>query len=241
MAIPRIIHYCWFGSKPMPSYVKKYVESWKKYLPDYEIMCWSEKNFDITTPEYVRDAYNAKKYAFVSDYARLYALKVYSGIYFDIDIQVLRHFDELLKYNGIFCFESQEKLMTAFMAASKDNPVIDEFLKYYIDQKFDINHLEPNTVPLTNLLKNRGLKINDSNQLLDGDIIVFSNEYFNAYDFSRATFKITENTYTIHHCLGSWCSAKEKLIFKSKYLLSHILSEKAYEKLKGLKKKVIGV
>jgi len=228
MAIPKIIHYCWFGKKKMPSSVYKYIESWKKYLPDYKIMCWNENNFDISLSNYVRDAYEAGKYAFVSDYVRLYALKMYGGIYLDIDVQIMKNFNELLNCQGIYCFESSEKIMTAFMAAAKEDELIEQFLEYYSGKKFDLKRLEPNTVPLTRLLVERGLVLNDTNQILDKDIHVFSNEYFNAYDFVKAEFKITPNTYAVHHCLGSWCSMKDRLLFKSKYMLSYIKSVYIY-------------
>ena len=240
MGIPKIIHYCWFGNKPMPSSVDKYIESWKKYLPDFKIMCWNEENFDVASSPYVKSAYEAGKYAFVSDYARLYALKMYGGVYLDIDVQVMKNFDKLLEYEGIYCFESSEKVMTAFMAASKDNSLINQFLEYYAERKFDLDKLEPNTVPLTSLLVERGLVLNDKNQVLNSNICVFSNEYFNAYDFTKAAFRITENTYTVHHCLGSWCSPKDRLLFKLKHILSHILGEESYDRVKNLKKKVMG-
>jgi len=240
MAIPKIIHYCWFGKKPMPSSVDKYIESWKQYLPDYKIICWNEENFDITSSSYVQSAYEAGKYAFVSDYARLYALKMYGGIYLDIDVQVMKNFSELLNCQGIYCFESSEKVMTAFMAAPKENDLINQFLEYYKDRIFNLDKLEPNTVPLTRLLVERGLVFNDKNQVLNGNICVFSNEYFNAYDFKKAAFKITANTYTVHHCLGSWCSPKDRMVFKLKHMMSHMLGEESYDRIKNFKKRVMG-
>ncbi len=241
MAIPKVIHYCWFGKKKMPANLYKYIETWKKYLSDYQIIEWNEDNFDISSCEFVKQAYAAGKYAFVSDYARLYALKQYGGIYFDVDIQVLKNLDKLLNYDGIFCFESTEKVMTAFMAVSKNHPLIQEFLKYYEQRTFDVDNLEPNTVPLTALLVERGLVVNNQTQILDkniadGTIGVFSNEYFNAYDFTNARYFVTPNTYTIHHCVGSWCSLTERMWFKGKHLLSRLLGEQGYEKIKKIKK-----
>ena len=241
MAIPKVIHYCWFGKKKMPANLYKYIETWKKYLSDYQIIEWNEDNFDISTCEFVKQAYAAGKYAFVSDYVRLYALKKYGGIYFDVDIQVLKNLDKLLNYDGIFCFESTEKVMTAFMAVSENHPLIQEFLQYYEQKTFDVGSLEPNTVPLTALLVKRGLMINNQTQILnkstvDGTIGVFSNEYFNAYDFTSARYFVTPNTYTIHHCVGSWCPLTERIWFKCKHLLSRLLGEQSYEKIKKIKK-----
>lgn len=85
--IPKIIHYCWFGGNPLPEDAKKYIESWRKYCPGYEIKEWNESNFDINCCDYVREAYEAKKWAFVSDYARFYILYQYGGLYFDTDVE----------------------------------------------------------------------------------------------------------------------------------------------------------
>lgn len=241
MSIPKIIHYCWFGKKPLPANCKKMIASWRKYLPDYEIMLWNEKAFDVTELAYVKDAYDAGKYAFVSDYVRLYALKKYGGIYFDTDIEVIRGFDDLLReYGAVFGFESGEKVMTGFMAAQADHPIINEFLCHYADKAFDATKLEPNTVILTDILKRRGIEINNRIQVIDGDAAVFPLDYFQAYDFSKALLCITDHTCTIHRCFGSWCSPKERMIFAIKRALGKYLSEEGYSRLKRIKKKIMG-
>ena len=103
--IPKIIHYCWFGGGPKPKSVEKYIRSWKKYCSDYEIIEWNEDNFDISSsPLYVKQAYAAKKWAFVSDYARLKVVFEYGGIYFDTDVQVIKNIDTLLQYDAFFFF-----------------------------------------------------------------------------------------------------------------------------------------
>lgn len=241
MAIPQIIHYCWFGGKPLPENCRKMIESWETRLPDYKIMRWDETTFDITQSEYVKAAYHAGKYAFVSDYARLYALQKYGGIYLDTDIEVIRDFHELLRgYRAVFGFESGEKVMTAFMAAEAEHPIICEFLDYYANKKFDAAALEPNTVVLTEILRGRGLAINNRMQQIHGDTAVFPLDYFQAYDFSRAALCITENTVTVHRCFGSWCSPKERMVFAMKRTLGSILSEAGYSKLKRIKKALTG-
>lgn len=241
MPIPKIIHYCWFGSKPLPGSCRKLLATWEKHLPDYRIMLWNEESFDLTQSEYVLDAYRAGKYAFVSDYVRLFALKKYGGIYFDTDIEVLRNFDDLLSGHGaVFGFESDEKVMTAFMAAEPDHPVISEFFASYTDRAFDSARLEPNTVILTDILRRRGLALRNSMQALGADTVVFPLDYFQAYDFSRATLCLADHTCTIHRCFGSWCSLRERLVFAGKRALGTMLSEKGYNRLKRLKKKIMG-
>ena len=239
MSIPKLIHYCWFGNKPLPKSCEKILASWKKHLPDYEIMLWNEKTFDITECQFVEDAYRAGKYAFVSDYARLSALKAYGGLYFDTDLEVVRNFDSLLEgADAVFGFESEEKVMTAFMAVTPDHPIIGEFLESYTDRTFDASNLEPNTVTLTQLLGCRGLVLNNEMQTLGESTVVYPLDYFQAYDFSRASLRLTDHTATIHRCFGSWCSLPERAVFAAKRLLGGLLSEEAYDRLKRLKKRI---
>lgn len=241
MSIPKIIHYCWFGEKAMPAKCKRVIETWKKHLPDYEIRLWDESTFDVSKSEYTKAAYDAGKYAFVSDYARLYALKEYGGIYLDADVEVVRSFDDLLpEYDAVFGFEAEGRVMSAFIAAKAHHPIIHEFLEAYEHETFDPAKLVPNTVILTDILKNRGLIINNTSQVLAENTAVFSLDYFQTYDFSKAKLCITENTYTIHKCFGSWCSLKDRVIFKSKYILGKLLPEKGYYILKQIKKKIMG-
>lgn len=237
MSIPKIIHYCWFGGKPLPEELKKYIQSWKHYLPDYQIIEWNETNYDVTSNEFVKNAYELKKYAFVSDYVRLNALYEYGGVYLDTDVQVIRPFDEeILKKEAVFCFESEEAVMTAFMAVSPKNFIIEEFLKWYEGKRFTLEQMIPNTVALTDILEKHGLKINGKIQML-GAVKVYSNEYFNGFDFKNSTSLVTENTYTVHHCAGSWCSAKERCFFKMKKGVRKIFGEKVFLRLKKIKKR----
>lgn len=105
MSIPKIIHYCWFGGGPISPESRKCIESWKKYCPDYKIIEWNEQNFEISQNRYAQQAYEAKKYAFVSDYVRLAVLYRYGGIYLDTDVELVRPLDELLEHKGFIGME----------------------------------------------------------------------------------------------------------------------------------------
>ena len=162
MSIPKIIHYCWFGGNEKPSKIKKCIESWKKFMPEFDIIEWNESNFDINALQYTKQAYEMKKYAFVSDVARLKALSMYGGIYFDTDVEVFKNFTQLLDERCILGFEEEEYIATSMMAAEPNNTLINRFLKIYDNIPFldeEGNIIEgTNVSKLTDLLVEKGLK-----------------------------------------------------------------------------------
>ena len=132
MSIPKIIHYCWFGGGPISAESQKCMESWKKYCPDYKIIEWNDQNFDISTNRYAQQAYAAKKYAFVSDYARLAVLYEYGGIYLDTDVELVRPLDELLELPGFMGFQTNNEVATGLgFGARKGNSVVQALLRDY--------------------------------------------------------------------------------------------------------------
>ena len=143
--IPKIIHYCWFGDKEMPAQLKKYIKSWKKYCSDYEIKLWNEENFDINSNQYVKEAYENKKYAFVTDYVRLFALYNYGGIYMDTDVEILKPLDGFVQNKAFFGFESKDYIQTALIGSEPSHPIIKEFLDYYWYSHFINNSDECDT------------------------------------------------------------------------------------------------
>ena len=141
----KIIHYVWFGKGKKSELINHCIESWKKYLPDYQIKEWNEDNFDINFNAFTRGAYDAKKFAFVSDVTRLYALYTEGGIYLDTDVEVFKSLDEFLKEPAFTGFECDFYPVCATMGAEKGNPLIKELLDYYTDKQFDITNLTTNT------------------------------------------------------------------------------------------------
>jgi mannosyltransferase OCH1-like enzyme len=139
--IPKKIHYIWFGRGEKNDRVKHCIESWKKFLPDYEIVEWNEDNFDINFNDFTRKAYEEKKWAYVSDVARLWVLYNEGGIYMDTDVEIYKPLDEFLDNEGFTGFECVPHLSTATIGAEKGNPVIKLILEYYnsIDfKKYDV-------------------------------------------------------------------------------------------------------
>lgn len=213
MSIPKIIHYCWFGGNPLPEDAKRYMKSWEKYCPEYEIVEWNESNFDINSVPYVKEAYEEKKWAFVTDYVRLYALNLYGGIYMDTDVEVLKNLDIFLVNEGFSGFEREDAIPTGIMAAEKNNSFINELMHEYDDLHFRRDDgsldLTTNVTRITNCALKHGLKLNNKEQKF-GDFKVYPKEYFCPKDYLSGQIVLTENTYTIHHFSGSWHSKRQK-------------------------------
>lgn len=220
MAIPKIIHYCWFGGKEKPKFAQKCIQSWRKHCPDYQIKEWNESNFDFNCNEYVKQAYNAGKWAFVADVARLKALETDGGFYMDTDVELVKPLDELLSYSACFGFESKEFVMTGFFGAEKGANIIKVFLNIYEglhfikeDGSFD---LTTNVVRLTELLVAQGLQQDGTRQTV-GENEIFPSEYFSPKDFRSGILSKTENTLAIHHFDASWQSKEAKKRKKNRW------------------------
>ena len=212
--IPKIIHYCWFGGNPLPPLALKCIESWKKYCPDYEIKEWNESNFDINYSKYAEEAYKAKKWAFVSDVARLWIVYNYGGVYLDTDVELIKPIDELLHNSMYLGFESNKFINTGLgFGAEKNFYIIKKMLDVYIDIPFINIDGTVNTTPCpvynTEIMKQEGLRIDNTEQVID-NMTIYPTEYFCPKDGKTGDISITENTYAIHHFDGSWLSDEQK-------------------------------
>lgn len=221
--IPKIIHYCWFGKKPLPKTAINCIDSWKKFFPGYEIKEWNEDNFDVNMISYTAEAYAAKKYAFVSDYARFWILYHYGGIYFDTDVEVIKPMDDILtKGPYLGCEEDTkgQKIPSVNpglgMAAPPKNQLIKEMLDNYAPLHFLSENEEAEkglykTVVsyLTDLLEEKGLKPISGIQLIDG-FYIYPKEYFNPLSYINQ-LEITSKTYSIHHYAATWAPIHIKL------------------------------
>lgn len=210
--IPKIIHYCWFGEAEKSELHMKCIESWKKNLPDYEIVEWNEKNFNVNEILYVKQAYENKKYAFVSDYVRLYALYNYGGIYFDLDVEVKKNLDCFLGYQCIFSFESVNMIASAVIFASPYSPIIKDWMESYKDRKFFTGNrfdLTTNVYKITELLNEYGFSMNGETQVIN-NICVFEKTYFCPYGIGDDINSINKESYTVHWCEGSWFDKKKQ-------------------------------
>lgn len=207
--IPKIIHYCWFGGNPLPESTLKYIESWKKYCPGYEIKRWDETNFDLEFCDYVREAYKARRWAFVSDVARVWVLANHGGVYFDTDVELLKPLEPLMQYQGFTAFESKFQIGMGILACEAGSPVFREFLEMYKGEHFRMPDGSFNTDVIGRRFKNICLKygfVPDNTLQTIKDITILPKDFFYPSDPVTKEFKITDNTYTIHYYDASWVS-----------------------------------
>lgn len=216
--IPKKIHYCWFGGRALPDDVKAYMETWKKYFPDFEIKQWDESNFDVNAMLYTRQAYYARKFAFVSDVARLKALKEEGGLYLDTDILIKKTFpDEWFDLNGFGSFEHDKYVQTGVMAAEPNHPLIFDFYDSYRARHFFRGlsfDFTTNVAIYTKLAKKFGFEMNNTEQTIDG-FTLFPQEYLCANDWEKGRYD-TDETYAVHDFGGSWGKEALKSFLKFK-------------------------
>lgn len=226
--IPKIIHYCWFGKKPLPETALKCIRSWRRYFPDYEIWQWSEVTreengadgvadkvmaFDIESVIYTKEAYEARKYAFVSDYVRFMVLERYGGVYFDTDVEVIKDMSPIIERGPYMGCEMKNGVVNPGLgiAAEPHMELYKEILANYGGMRFLNNDGSMNgysMIPMvTEMMKRDGLKDGEHVQMVRG-VWVYPVEYFNPLDSLTGRLYLTENTYSIHWYDASWTAAQ---------------------------------
>ena len=241
--IPRVIHYCWFGGAPLPSSAKKCIASWKKYLPGYEIKEWNEGNFDLHCCRYVEEASNAKKWAFVSDYARFKILYDYGGLYFDTDVEVLKPLDAILARGGFMGVEGYADLDVnpgLGLAVAPGLGLYKELFEAYHTRRFinDDGSMNLKTVVqyTTECLAAHGLTDSCEIQFVAG-VYIYPKEYFCPKNYLTGELDITENTYTIHHYSSSWLSGYKRAKIKIYQIARRVLGGRAAESIRNAVKR----
>lgn len=207
MAIPKVIHYCWLSGEPYPDLVRKCMESWHRYLPDYQFVLWDQEKIKEIESTWVDSAIAAKKWAFAADYIRLYALYNYGGIYLDCDVEVLKTFDDLLERSYFMGRESHKNVIeAAVMGAELDLDWVKDALGWYESKEFDAAQLNNPSIAIPVVLK--------KSLLNKTSVSVLPSDYFSPKDNRTGRIKITSNTYTIHHFDGNWFSDYQREYFK---------------------------
>ncbi len=244
--IPLVIHYCWFGGKPLPKLSQKCLNSWKYFFPDYEIKEWNESNFDIHICPYVEEAYEMKKWAFVSDYARFWILYYYGGIYFDADVEVIKRMEDVLRKGAFMACEAGHEYsnnlgmgvnpglgMGANSGLSLYREILDSYEKIHFCNTDGTMNEQTVVDYTTAIMQKYGFQGNGRIEKVC-DIIVYPPEYFCPMNYLTGKVEITENTRTIHYYSASWTSRYNKI----KASIRHKMGEKATMYIIGLKRRV---
>jgi len=209
--IPKIIHYCWLSKDPIPENLQKYMETWKEKLQGYEFLLWNFERFDINSSLWVKQAFEAKKYATACDYIRLYAVYNYGGIYLDMDIEVIKSFDELLDNEYMIAYEDNKSknVEAGCFGAIKGTQFIKSCLEYFKDREFNEETIV-NGYSLPKIMK----EVYSKESL---DISFYSQDYFTAKSFRTGKITMTDNTHSVHHFAGSWLSDADVVFIKKRY------------------------
>ena len=234
-SIPKIIHYCWFGNGEKSELAKKCLKSWKEHLPDYKLIEWNEDKININSNKYMKLAYENKKYSFVADYVRIYALYHYGGIYLDLDVELKKTFNPFLNNKMFLSFEDNHHISTAIIGSVQNHFFLKEILDYYDHANFS---LKTNVDLITQKLCQYGLIENNYYQkICQNEITIFPNYYFSPLKFGENIAMVTDNTVCIHLFEGTWQDKRIKRKLKIINFMKKIMSEKLYyiilRRLKG--------
>lgn len=226
--IPKKIHYCWFGGNPLPDIAIKCMESWQKHCPGYEIIRWDESNCDMAVNQFIEQAYEEKKWAFVSDYYRLKVVEEHGGIYLDVDVELLKPLDDLLELDGFMGFElGTAKLIATGLGfgAVNNHPIITALRENYENKPFIKQDGQLDMLPCpqrdTKVLVGYGLIKNNKRQTIQG-ITFFPSDYFSPIGFMGER-EFSENTYSIHHFNASWFTDRQRKALDRKKKLRKLL------------------
>ena len=241
--IPKIVHYIWFGGNPYTEKIQKCIDSWHKYLPDYEFKLWNEETFDINSVPFTKQAYDNKKWAFVSDYVRLYALYNYGGWYLDTDVEIRKSLDSFNEKKLVLGTDEDGSL-TALMGAERGFELWGELLQNYekkafINEDGSFNQVVNNAYIEDSLKKYGFVKENRLQQLGEG-MEVYPDDYFHAVSLMEGTKHITENTYAIHWHTLTWVSKKSHIFrfIRTKLLLPLLGTENGMKVLLSIREKL---
>lgn len=234
--VPKIIHYCWFGGSKHPKLMKKCIKSWKRVLPEYELRIWTEDSFDISkSVNYVQEAHQQKKYAFVSDYVRLYALYNYGGVYLDTDVEVLKDFSQLFKTETTFGFEDVGKISTAFIAVEPRAEWIKELLDMYAHRNFILpdgrNDQTTNVEFISKYLAEKKIDMQED-RVEEEHLTIYPIDFFSPKSWASGKYEITNNTYTVHYFAGTWHSLPVRV-------LSLFFTNEEIVKIASIKEKIL--
>ena len=240
--IPKVVHYCWFGGNQLPDDAKKCIESWRKFFPEYEIKEWNERNFDVNCCDYVKEAYAAQKWAFVSDYARFWILYHEGGLYFDTDVEVIKDMSDIIAKGAFMGCETDNTCAPGLgLGANPGLGLYKEILDYYEKIHFFIegNTTETVVTHTSKILKSHGWVGNGEIEQIEG-VTIYPPEYFCPMDYKTGKLDITPNTRSIHWYTASWQSSYSKAKTKLQQLLGPSLTSEIIDLKKKFKSFIHG-
>ncbi|MDR2802919.1 MAG: glycosyl transferase [Treponema sp.] len=236
--IPKIIHYCWLSNDPVPVDYQRCMATWKEKLPDYDLMLWDTKRFDINSVLWVKQAFEAELYAFAADYIRLCAVYNYGGIYLDMDMEVIKPFDELLNSELLIAYENliseTEKVEAGCFGAAVNHPYIKKCMEYYEKVPFFDETLRPRIMGMKKLVRINFIKPLFAPEIMgnaakdfstDKQLKIYTRDYFTAKDPITGEIKKTSNTFTIHHFTTQYRSERWRKIRNTKQLIWNIFGK----------------
>lgn len=231
--IPKVVHYCWFGGAALSGKEIACIDSWKKFLPDYEIQRWDESNFDVSANRYAKEAYERKKWAFVSDYARFKILYEHGGLYFDTDVELVKPIDDIIEKGAFFGLERKDSAYAVApglgMGAEKGNAIYKEILEHFEKASFlNADGSEDTTTivqTVTEIFLRHGFSSSENTQTVGG-VRLYPPEYFSPMDYRSGKLTVTENTRSIHHYAASWHTPEQRKIRKAQRELIRIFGLK---------------
>lgn len=234
--IPKVIHYCWFGGKSLPNEVKKCINSWKKYCPDYEIKEWNELNYDINKNQFISEAYKNQAWAFVSDFARLDIVYSEGGIYLDTDVELLKNLDVLLDYDCYFAVEQQHRKIATGLGfgAIARHKAVEAMIRQYDNLVYEsenkMNFLCPQLN--TKALEKFGYIPKEQIQYIC-DAYIYPPEYFDPIAPGKTNDLLSDQSFSVHHYSANWMSKRVRL----KRKLVNFIGQDKINKLKKIKRR----
>ncbi|SFG80587.1 glycosyltransferase family 32 protein [Oribacterium sp. WCC10] len=242
--IPKVIHFCWLSGDPYPDSIKKCLESWGKLLPDYEIKLWSKDTFDINSVQWVKEAYEAKKYAFAADYIRFWALYNYGGIYLDSDIEVLKSYDTFLNHKCFMGFEYLGIPEAATIGAEPGLDWIKSCLDYYEGKSFydSDGNMRVDAVPYLIRLVLKGKykrELRDNGNVLNlGELVIYPYQVFSPKNYYTDEIQSNDDTISIHRFASAWGPrAKRKWVMQLHVIMIKLIGKRNHDRLyRSLKK-----
>lgn len=237
MAIPKIIHCCWLSGEPYPTLVQMCLNSWKVFLPEYEVVIWNSKKIKEISSTWVDSAIQEKKWAFAADYVRLFALYNYGGVYLDMDVEVLKSFDDLLEREYFLGRESARNVVEAAVLGAEPKATwVKDCLDFYEGKSFEISKINRPEVAIPFIVK-KTLKQTHQN------VKIYAAEYFSPLNNLTGELRISDNSYCVHHFNGAWFSEYQKRYFEIRRTYSKKYGTFigfAFANLFALKHKILG-